>query len=167
MAMVGLFWISEDAVHVGAEPVGTASGVRLTRTGVEAVGLGHGTSWTWQEVRRLDVRDVAVRSSVRRLAAVAWDSVTVLLSGGGELPPAFTVDVGTADGTTEVSVLAPVAGGIYTPDEYGLSRTLLARLTDGTADVAELLAWRREQPDGTTPRREEREALLRKWAQAD
>ncbi|MER5517215.1 hypothetical protein [Streptomyces sp. NPDC002763] len=163
MAVVGLFWITEDAVYLGAEPVGTASGVRLTEDGVEALGIDHGTYRSWSEVRRIDVRDVPVRSAGRRLVSMAIDSLLVAVTGDGELPPAYTVRVETAEDTVEVSVLSAVAGGIYQPVEYDLSRTLLARLADGGTTVADLLAWRRDHADGTPPR-EEREALLRKWA---
>ncbi|MFJ4829478.1 hypothetical protein ACIP79_06070 [Streptomyces sp. NPDC088747] len=164
MAMVGLFWITEDAVYVGAEPTGTASGVRLTRDGVETLGLGNGASWSWDRVRRLEARDLVVRSAGRRLASMALDSLVVLVTGDGELPPAFTVHVATLDESVEVSALPAAPGGIYLESERELSRILLERLADGTADVADLLAWRREQADDSTPRREEREALLRKWA---
>jgi hypothetical protein len=164
MAMVGLFWITEDSVYLGAEPAGAASGVRLTEDGVEALGTAHGTPWTWREVRRIDVRDVPVRSSARRLASMAFDTLATAVSGLGEQPPAYTVCVETVDDTAEVSVFSAVAGGIYTPDEYELSRTLLDRLVDGHASVADLLAWRRDQEADGTPPREEREALLRKWA---
>ncbi|MCX5559233.1 hypothetical protein [Streptomyces sp. NBC_00038] len=164
MAMVGLFWITEDAVYVGAEPIGTASGVRLTEDGVETLGLGNGASWSWDQVRRIEARDLVVRSAGRRLASMAIDSLVVLVTGDGELPPAFTVHLETADDTVDVSALPAVAGGIYPQAERELSGTLLERLADGGAAVADLLAWRREQPDDSTPRREEREALLRKWA---
>lgn len=164
MAMVGLFWITEDCVYVGTEPVGTASAVRLTEHGVEALGVDHGRSWSWSEVRRIEVRDVAVRSAARRLASVAFDSLIVLVTGDGVLPPAYTVRVETmADDTVEVSVFSAVTGGIYTPEEYDLSRTLLEHLTDGRTPLTDLLAWRRDHATESTPPREEREALLRKW----
>ncbi|MGW7410435.1 hypothetical protein ACWGI9_43375 [Streptomyces sp. NPDC054833] len=164
MAMVGLFWITEDCVYVGTEPVGTASAVRLTEHGVEALGVDHGRSWSWSEVRRIEVRDVAVRSAARRFASVAFDSLVVLVTGDGVLPPAYTVRVETvADDTVDVSVFSAVTGGIYTPEEYDLSRTLLERLTDGRTPLTDLLAWRRDHPAESTPPREEREALLRKW----
>ncbi|PPS72424.1 hypothetical protein BZZ08_07115 [Streptomyces sp. MH60] len=35
--------------------------------------------------------------------------------------------------------------GIHAPDEYGLSRTLLARLADGTTTVGELIGRRRDE----------------------
>ncbi|GAB2878363.1 hypothetical protein [Streptomyces mayteni] len=166
MAMVGLFWITEDAVHLGTEPAGTASGVRLTADGVEALGTDHGTSWSWSEVRRIEPRDVPVRSTARRLATMAFDTLYAAITGDGELPPAYTVRVETADDAVEVDVVSAVTGGFYTPGEYELSRALLDRLTEGGATVGDLLAWRREQPTDGTPPREEREALLRAWAEA-
>lgn len=164
MAMVGLFWFTEDCVYVGAEAVGAAPGVRLTEAGVETLGVDHGSSWGWEKVRRVEAADVAVRSAGRRLASLALDSVVVLVSGDGILPPAFTVRVDTTDGTEEVSVFSPAVGGIYTPVEYDLSRAVLERLTDGGSTVGELLAWGRRHAADGTPRREEREVLLRRWA---
>ncbi|TDC62127.1 hypothetical protein [Streptomyces hainanensis] len=166
MAMVGLFWITEDSVYLGARPVGGASGVRLTEGGVEALGDDHGTSWSWPEVRRIDVRDVAVRSAARRFLSMTFETVYAAISGDGELPPHFTVRVETADDAGEVDVTSAVAGGIYTTGEYELSRALLDRLADGGATVRDLLAWRHDHASGDTPPREEREALLRKWAEA-
>ncbi|MGC9442060.1 hypothetical protein [Streptomyces sp. WG5] len=167
VAMVGLFWITEDAVYVGAEPVGTASGVRLTKDGVETLGLGQGRFWAWDDVRGLDVQDVAVRSTARRLASMAFDSVYAMVTGDGEQPPAFTVRVETEDdGTVEATALAAVPGGIHTPDEYDLSRTLLTRLTTGATPVDDLLAWRRDEPEDVAPTRDQRLALLREWTTA-
>ena len=86
------------------------------------------------------------------------------MSGDGILPPAFTVRVDTTDGTEEVSVSSPAVGGIYTPVEHDLSRAVLERLADGGSTVGELLAWGRRHAADGTPRREEREVLLRRWA---
>ena len=115
-------------------------------------------------MRQIDVRDVAVRSAARRLVSVALDSLLVAVTGDGELPPAYTVRVEPVDGDpVDVSVLSAVTGGIYSPEEWGLSRTLLERLTDSRTPVADLLAWGRDHAAGGTPSLEEREALLRKW----
>ncbi|AKZ56940.1 hypothetical protein SAM23877_3895 [Streptomyces ambofaciens ATCC 23877] len=165
MAMVGLFWITEDCVYVGAEPTGTAPGVRLTKDGVEILGLGQGgRGRRWDEIREIDVRDVAVRSAARRLLSMAFDSALVLISGDGEQPPAFTVRVVTeTDGTIEASALAAVPGGIHTPDEYALSRALLTRLVDGDTLVDDLLTWCRDRFGEPAPAGDERLALLRRW----
>jgi hypothetical protein len=76
MAMVGLFWITEGSVYLGAEPAGTASGLRLTADGVETLGSGHESSWSRAEVRRIEAADVAVRSGARRLrwGGTRWPS---------------------------------------------------------------------------------------------
>ncbi|MGW5639634.1 hypothetical protein [Streptomyces sp. NPDC003832] len=164
MAMVGLFWITEDSVYVGAEPAGTASGVRLSKDGVEALGIEHGTRWGWEEVRRIEVADVAVRPPARRWASQTFDAVATALTGMGDQPPAFTVRISTAAGTVEVTAHTAVAGGIYGPVEYELSRTLLNRLVDGRADLDELLLWRRDRDGDANPGREEREALMLGWS---
>ncbi|MFE9706152.1 hypothetical protein [Streptomyces sp. NPDC005930] len=110
---------------------------------------------------------MAVRSGRRRLASLAFDSVLVLITGDGEHPPLFTVCVETEDdGTVEASAPAAVVGGIHTPDEYALSRTLLARLADGTTTVGELTGWRRAEPADVAPARDRRLALLREWTAA-
>ncbi|MGA5896114.1 hypothetical protein [Streptomyces venetus] len=166
MAMVGLFWIGEDSVYVGAEPAGAASGVRLSEDGVEAPGVGEGRFWPWDEVVRIETHDVPVRSGVRRLASMAFDAALVAVTGDGEFPPAFSVEVVTAEESVQVDAHVAVAGGIYLPSEYELSHALLRGLTAGDAEIGELLAWGREHAaEGTLPR-EEREALLRKWAGA-
>ncbi len=164
MAMVGLFWIGEDSVYVGAEPVGAASGVRLTEAGVETLGAGRGRFWAWDEVVRIRTDGVPVRSGARRMASMAFDAVLVAVTGYGELPPAFLLELVTAEETVEVTVQAAVAGGFYQPSEYELSTALLERLADGAAEVGDLLAWGRDHAAEGTPPREEREALLRKWA---
>jgi hypothetical protein len=164
MAMAGLFWITDDAAYVGAEPVGAAPGVRLLKDGVEVLGGDHARFWAWDQVLRIEVLDVPVRSAARRRLRMAVDAAMVLVTGDGQLPPAFTVRVETADETVEVSVLAAITGGIYGPVEYELSRTLLRRLADGSFRVDALLAWSRDRGDAGTPHREEREALLLRWA---
>ncbi|MFJ7767846.1 hypothetical protein ACIQ1J_05355 [Streptomyces sp. NPDC097107] len=168
MAMVGLFWITEDHVYVGAEPTGAAPGVRLTKDGVETLGPDQGgRSWSWDLVGGIDVQDVAVRSTARRLASVAFDSLVVLVTGDGEHPPAFTVRVETEnDGPIEATALAAAPGGIHTPDEHALSRTLLTRLTTGDTPVESLLTWRRDEPADVAPTRDEQLALLRHWTAA-
>ncbi|MFF5982200.1 hypothetical protein ACFY78_25460 [Streptomyces olindensis] len=164
MAMVGLFWIGEDSVYVGTEPVGAAPGVRLTEAGVEMLGPDQSGFRAWDEVVRIGTEGVPVRSGARRMASMAFDAVLVAVTGYGELPPAFLVEVATAEETVEVTVHAAVAGGFYQPSEYELSVALLERLADGGAEVGDLLAWGRDHAAEGTPPREEREALLRKWA---
>lgn len=167
MAMVGLFWITEGCVSGGeARRCGARCAADRGRGGDPGDRAGRPVLG-WDEVRGLDVRDVAVRSAGRRLASMAFDSVVVLITGDGEQPPLFTVLVETeGDGTVEASVLAAVTGGIHTPDEYDLSRALLARLADGTTTVGELLRWRRDEPEDVAPAKDQRLALLREWTAA-
>ncbi|CAL9379797.1 hypothetical protein [Streptomyces griseomycini] len=164
MAMVGLFWITEDAVYLGAEPRGSASGVRFTEDGVEALGTDPGGFWAWDGIVGIDVDDVPVRSAARRLASMVFDSVVVALTGEGELPPGFTVRLTTGDGMVEVGVFTAAAGGIYEAVEYELSTAVLGRLADGGTGLDDLLAWGRDHAAAGTPDRGEREALLRGWA---
>jgi len=164
MAMVGLFWITEEFVYVGAEPVGYGRGVRLTAEGIEAVGADQGGAWAWADVRAVTVHDVKVRSAVRALVGHVLDGVTTAVTGDYEPPGAFEVHVETADEKAELAVYAAVGG--YVASEYELSLALLERLVAAPADVSALLDWGRVHAAAGTLRREEREALLRTWAAA-
>ncbi|MGW2419150.1 hypothetical protein ACWC0C_07780 [Streptomyces sp. NPDC001709] len=173
MAMVGLFCIAGSDVYVGAKPSGLAPGVRLTLEGVVALGDRQSGLYPWEDVHALTVADVPVKSLKRQAGAVrdlALGMVLdVALSGGvgltGEDPPMMTVRVETAYGDHELSAYVAVAVG-YSRTEADLSRTLLSRLTDGAATMATTLAamseWGRAW-EGGSPRRAEREGLLREW----
>ena len=166
MAMVGLFWIAADGgVYVGAEPDGYGWAVRLTRDGVQGRGTDQGGDWSWAEVRSVVVRDVRIRSAARLLAAAAVDFVGSVVSGGGEYPAAFEVHFETAEGTVELSTYSAAAAGGYVQSEYDLSVALLERFAAGTANVDTLAEWGRAHAGEGTRRREEREALLREWAE--
>ncbi|GGR83540.1 hypothetical protein GCM10010252_22820 [Streptomyces aureoverticillatus] len=165
MAMVGLFWIAEGDVYVGSKPSGLAPGVRLTPEGV--AGLGHKQEglWLWDDVRGLTVEDVPVKSLRRQVGMVVDMALTVGL-GGGEDAPSMTVCVETADGEAELTAYVATAYG-YSQREYDLSRALLTRLTEGAATMMTTLSamaeWGRSH-EGGSPRRYERERLLREWA---
>ncbi|WP_060886847.1 hypothetical protein [Streptomyces caniscabiei] len=165
MAMVGLFWIAEDGgVYVGAQPEGFGPGVRLTRDWVEGLGTGQSAVWGWSEIRSATVRYVRIRSSARLLATTAVDLVTNAVAGGGEAAAAFEVHLETVDRTVELDTRSAAALGGYVQSEYDLSVALLDRLVAGTADVETLARWGRAHAAEGTPRREQREALLREWA---
>ncbi|WP_149825772.1 hypothetical protein [Streptomyces tailanensis] len=168
MAMVGLFWIAEDGgVYVGAEPEGIGRAVRLTRDGLEGLGADQSGHWGWAEVRSVTVRDVRIRSSARLFASTAVDMAFSAVLGGSDLPGAFEVHVETADGTVELDTYTAPALGGYVQSEYDLFVALLERFVAGTADVETLAEWGRTHAREGTPGREEREALLRKWAAED
>ncbi|MDX3690089.1 hypothetical protein PV726_07015 [Streptomyces europaeiscabiei] len=166
MAMVGLFWIAEDGgVYIGAKPDGYGRGVRLTSAGVEGLGTDQGGHWAWAEVRGVAVKYVKIRSAGRLLVGAAFDLVGTAVTGHGDAPGAFEVHVDTGDGSVvELEAYMAPAGGGYVPSEYELSMKLLDRLAGGTANVDALEAWGRTHGIEGTPRREEREALLKEWA---
>ncbi|MER5403709.1 hypothetical protein [Streptomyces sp. NPDC002769] len=165
VAMIGLFWITEESVYVGAEPAGNGRGVRLTPEGLEAVGTDQKGFWAWRDVRAVTVHDAQVRSSTRWLVNSVMDTVLDVATGGGEAPPAFELHVRTDKEKAELTVYTAAVGG-YVQSEYELSLDLLNRFVDGTADVARLLEWGSVEGDGVTPWRAAREALLRSWAAA-
>ena len=173
MAMVGLFWIAEGDVYVGAKPSGSAPGVRLAPEAVVGLGDGQSGLYLWEDVNGLSVTGAPVTSLMRRVGAVtevALDTVRELampMGAGllGEGPPLMTVRVDTADGTHELSTYVAAAVG-YSQAEIGLSLELLSRLTEGAATLETTLAamstWGRSW-DGGNPRTAQREALLREW----
>ncbi|MFF0431463.1 hypothetical protein ACFYU9_04420 [Streptomyces sp. NPDC004327] len=174
MAMVGLFWIVEGDVYVGAKPSGHAPGVRLTAEGVLGLGDGQSGLHLWEDVRALTVGGVPVKSLMRQVGAVAEVAlVTVkelaLPMGMGpdiEAPPLMTVCVEAADGDYELGAYVAAAAG-YSQTEADLSRALLSRLTEGAATMQTTLAamaeWGRAWEGGSAPRKAEREELLRSW----
>ncbi|MGW7042240.1 hypothetical protein ACWGDT_05890 [Streptomyces avermitilis] len=173
MAMVGLFWIAEGDVYVGAKPSGLAPGVRLTPEGVVVLGDGQSGLYLWEDVNALLVGDVPVKSLKRQVGVVmnlAVETVKELALPMGhgwvdEAPALMMVRVESSEGAHELAAYAAAAVG-YTPTEVDLSRALLARLTEGAATMATTLAamseWGRAW-EGGSPRRAEREELLRGW----
>ncbi|MGH4031164.1 hypothetical protein ACQB60_19760 [Actinomycetota bacterium Odt1-20B] len=174
MAMVGLFWIAEGDVYVGAKPSGLAPGVRLTPEGVLTLGDKQSGLHLWEDVHALTVTDVPVKSLKRRVGAVtnlAIGTVKELAapmshSLAEEAPPLMTVRLESSRGDHELSAYVAAAVG-YPQSEVDLSRALLARLTEGAATMSTTLAamsqWGRAR-EGGSPRGAEREALLREWA---
>ncbi|MFI8786126.1 hypothetical protein [Streptomyces sp. NPDC055105] len=174
MAMVGLFWIAEGDVYVGAKPSGLAPGVRLTPEGVVGLGDRQSGLHLWEDVTALTVADVPVKSLMRRVGVVkdlALSAVTELALpvGSGRLddaPPLMTVRMESADGDHELAAYVAAAVG-YPQAEVDLSLTLLSRLTLGAGTMettlAAMSAWGRAR-EGGSPRSGEREALLREWA---
>ncbi|MCT7351356.1 hypothetical protein N4P33_04125 [Streptomyces sp. 15-116A] len=165
MAMVGLFWIAEGDVYVGAKPSGTNLGVRLSHEGVVALGDGQSGFYPWQDVRALTVQSAPVKTVRRRIGAVVDLAMTGLTGWVDESPPLMALHVERPTGKDELwAYTAAVAG--YSETELDLSRTLLARLTEGAATMSTTLAamseWGRSW-EGGTPRETERERLLRAW----
>ncbi|MEV0317342.1 hypothetical protein ACIBKX_22985 [Streptomyces sp. NPDC050658] len=169
MAMVGLFWIAEGDVYVGAKPSGLAPGVRLTPEGVMALGDKQSGLWPWEDVRALTVSDVPVKSLKRNVGVLVDMALTVGL-GGSDEAATMTLSVTDAeDGTTDLTVYTAAATG-YSRTEHDLSGALLARLTEGAGTLHTTLTamaeWGRAH-EGGTPRSAEREELLRTWTESD
>ncbi|MBT2368105.1 hypothetical protein J7E88_22995 [Streptomyces sp. ISL-10] len=168
MAMVGLFWITADAVYVGAPPGTEGRGVRLTGQGVEAVwadgadGADGARTWTWAELRAATVEGAPVRSASRRRLSLAVETVLTAALGGAGEPPQMILRLETPEGAEELSVHSAAAGA-YVEEEFALSQDLLARFVDGTASPLTLAEWGRDG-DGTTPKPPTRQTLLREWA---
>ncbi|MEU8694823.1 hypothetical protein [Streptomyces sp. NPDC048665] len=173
MAMVGLFWIAEGDVYVGAKPAGPAPGVRLSPGGVVALGDGQAGLHLWEDVHALTVADVPVKSLMRQVNAVKDLALNTVLelatplgsAWGDDAPPLMTVRVAASDGEHELAAYSAAAVG-YSQTEADLSRALLARLTEGAATMETTLAamsqWGRAW-EGGSPRGTEREELLRGW----
>ncbi|OLZ69813.1 hypothetical protein AV521_15805 [Streptomyces sp. IMTB 2501] len=173
MAMVGLFCIVGSDVYLGAKPSGLAPGVRLTAEGVVALGDRQSGLYLWEDVHALTVAEVPVKSLKRQAGAVRDLALglvlDVALSGGvsltGEDPPTMTVRVESTVGEDELTAYVAAAAG-YSQTEVDLSRALLSRLTEGAATMATTLVamseWGRAW-EGGSPRRAEREGLLRAW----
>lgn len=175
MAMVGLFWIAEGDVYVGAKPSGLAPGARLTPEGVMALGDGQEAFFPWEDVHALTAADAPVKSLKRNVGAVGQTvkrNVGMLLDLalgvglGTEEAPTMTLRVTDADGgDTELMVYTAAAIG-YSQAEHDLSLELLTRLTEGAGTLHTTLAamadWGRGN-GGSTPRAAEREGLLREW----
>ncbi|MFE7772595.1 hypothetical protein ACFU5O_01570 [Streptomyces sp. NPDC057445] len=164
MAMVGLFWISEESVYVGSPPAADGHGVRLTAEGLEAVGPDGLRAWTWTDLSSAAVEAAPLRGTPGRRLGMALDALLTAASGLGNEPPEMSLRLETADGVEEVPVYSAAAGG-YGPEELALSQILLARFVAGTADPLTLSAWGRQNSGQGTPKPRMREALLRVWAE--
>ncbi len=165
MAMVGLFWIAEGDVYVGAKPSGLAPGVRLTPEGVVALGDKQSGLWPWEDVRALTAENAPVKSLKRQVGALV-DMVLTVGFGGTDGAPAMTVRITDAQGAEHELTAYTAAATGYSPAEHDLSRDLLAQLTRGAGTLLTTLAamaeWGRRR-EGGTPRAADREALLREW----
>lgn len=105
VAMVGLFWIAGDVVHLGAPPSKAGPGVVLTADGLGAVGQADGRGWAWEDIRSLAIRDAPVKPPAARaclefLRAGRRDAARELQTG-----PRASLMVGSA----LTSVLSPAA----------------------------------------------------------
>ncbi|MGW2226642.1 hypothetical protein [Streptomyces formicae] len=164
MAMVGLFWIAEGDVYVGAKPSGLAPGVRLSPEGVTALGDKQSAFWLWDDIHELTVENVPVKSLKLHLGTMVDMALTLGL-GGEDEAPTMTVRLQMPDDEVELTAYTAAASG-YSQTEYDLSRALLSRMTEGAATLHTTLAamaeWGRGH-EGGSPRAARREELLGAW----
>ncbi|MFF3204019.1 hypothetical protein [Streptomyces sp. NPDC002962] len=166
MAMVGLFWITSDAVYVGSPPSAFGGAVRLTSDGLEALDPDGSRTWTWEGLRSAVIEDVPTESPSGRVSKLVGSVVSAAAGAFlGEGPTAMTLRLETAYGPEQVTVYSAAAGG-YGAEETALSQDLLARFVAGTAAPRALEAWGREHGQEATPKPQAREALLRTWTRA-
>lgn len=164
-AMVGLFWVTADAVYVGSPPNAFGIGARLTAEGLETADPDSRRAWTWAELRSAVVEDVPGHNPVGRATKALGAMISAAIGADylGEGPPEMTLRLETEEGTHEVTVHAAAAG--YPAEEARLSQDLLDRFVAGTADPRTVEAWGREHALEGTPEPRAREDLLRTWAQ--
>ncbi|WP_327381271.1 hypothetical protein [Streptomyces sp. NBC_01207] len=164
-AMVGLFWVTPDAVYVGSPPNAVGVGVRLTAGGLEAMDPDSPRAWTWAELRSAVVEDVPGHNPVGRATKALGAMISAAIGTDylGEGPPEMTLRLETEEGAQEVIVHAAAAG--YPAEEARLSQDLLDRFVAGTADPRAVEAWGREHALEGIPEPRAREALLHAWAQ--
>ncbi len=164
--MVGLFWITPDAVYVGSPPTAFGGGVRLTSDGPETLDPDGSRTWTWEELRSAVIEDVPTESPSGRVPKLVGSVIAAAVGAFvGEGPTAMTLRLETGYGPEQVTVYSAAAGG-YGAEETALSQDLLARFVAGTADVRTLEAWGAEHGREATRKPHAREALLQAWTRA-
>lgn len=163
MAMVGLFWITEDSVYVGSPTAVDGRSVRLDTEGVEAVDPDGSRAWTWADLRSATVEGVTVRGTIGARLGLAVEALLSAGAGLGSGSPEMTLRLVTADATEDVPVPAAASG--YGSEEIALSQSVLARFVAGTAEPATLVAWGRHNSGRGAPKPREREELLRAWTE--
>ncbi|AYG78434.1 hypothetical protein DWB77_00541 [Streptomyces hundungensis] len=161
--MIGLFWVTEEDVHLGLPPAARMTGVSISPSGVRRVGPDERV-WTWPEVTDLQVDQVPVRSAVVRWATRAATFAAAALDAWVPGTPAeMTVAVSSGTHRTEVPVFSAAATA-YTQREVDLSHALLAHFVRGTASPALLTDWWKETRPVGVLRSRQREDLLEYWA---
>ncbi|MFF9376987.1 hypothetical protein ACF1BB_20910 [Streptomyces griseoluteus] len=159
---VGLFWVASNGVYVGAPVTEPAPNVILTATGLRVTGT-HPEGWAWSDIAGLEVTEVPVRSTARRLAVRAASLAAAALDAWlPSSPTEMTVSLTAADRTFRTPVYSSAAVA-YSPREVALSRNLIGRFIQGTATPAVMTEWWERTPPVRALRSREREALLELW----
>ncbi|MFB7215920.1 hypothetical protein [Streptomyces sp. NPDC056255] len=160
--MIGLFWIEESRVCLGAPPAEEGSGVFLSPTELSVTGPEQ-HAWGWEDVTDVQVLDVPVRSAAvrwaTRVTTVAAAALDAWVPGS---PPQMTVVVHAQDQRVETLVLS-AADTAYTQREVDLSLGLLSHFVRGSASPSTLTQWWAENRPTEVLRSRRREAALEGW----
>ncbi|MFC9651262.1 hypothetical protein [Streptomyces sp. NPDC056937] len=162
-SVIGLFWIEQDRVCLGAPPGDEDPGVFLSPTRV-SVGEGTGQqAWLWDDVTDLQILDVPVRSTAARWATRVVSVVAAALNAWGpDGPSMMTAVVYTQDRRVETPVFSAAATA-YTQREVDLSLGLLSHFVRGSAAPSLLTQWWEENRPTEVLRSRDREAVLESW----
>ncbi|MEU9100345.1 hypothetical protein [Streptomyces sp. NPDC048361] len=167
-SMVGLFWVTGDAVYLGTPPAAGGGGVQLTVEGVRLVRATEDAphrDWRWSELLEVRVNDAPTRS-----AAVRW--ATHALSVGAAVfdlwvpgePPSMTVTLTPKKGDDTTAEVLSGAAVAYSPREVDLSLGLLARFVRGESSPTVPIRWWNEVRPARVLRSRDREAVLEEWS---
>ncbi|MFE2291153.1 hypothetical protein [Streptomyces sp. NPDC059452] len=161
-AMVGLFWIGAEAVHLGMPPVAPAPGVIITPEGLRISGP-EPLRWMWSDLSAVRVTEAPVRSTVTRWASRAASVVAAALNAWTPgSPTEMTVVVATRSDEIRTPAFS-AASSAYTQREVDLSHALLARFVQGTSSPAVMSDWQQATQPTETLNSRQREALLNAW----
>ncbi|MFJ1545001.1 hypothetical protein [Streptomyces sp. NPDC088246] len=160
--MIGLFWIEETRVCLGAPPAEEGPGVFLSPTELSVTGPEQHV-WGWEDVTDLQVLDVPVRSAAvrwaTRVTTVAAAALDAWVPGS---PAQMTVVVHAQDQRVEAPVFSAAATA-YTQREVDLSLGLLSHFVRGSASPITLTQWWAENRPTEVLRSRHREAVLEGW----
>ncbi|WP_411079913.1 hypothetical protein [Streptomyces sp. cmx-18-6] len=164
-AMVGLFWIGAEAVHLGMPPLAPAPGVIITPEGLRITGPAP-LRWTWSDLSDVRVSEAPVRSTATRwasrAAAFAAAALNVWTPGS---PTEMTVVVAAGSDEIRTPVFS-AASSAYTRREVDLSHALLTRFVQGSSSPAVLSDWLEEAQPTEVLGSRKREILLDAWLSA-
>lgn len=165
--MIGLFWIGTNGAYLGIPSFAPTSGLALSPAGLQTLGP-ESRAWAWSELQDVKVIGVPAEPTLgERVESVVSGLLAFALGGTPglrDMPDMMTVELGTAEGTIEI----PVASGTsaYSRQETALSRTLLTRITQGTASPAVMTEWWNETRTSAILPSHERETVLQRWLAA-
>ncbi|MEX3105000.1 MULTISPECIES: hypothetical protein [unclassified Streptomyces] len=160
--MIGLYWIEETRVCLGAPPAEGMTGVFLSPTELSITGpTPHVLSWP--SITDIQLDHIPIRSTPARWAIRAATVTAAALDLWTPAdPPALTLLVHTPDHTIETTAPSAAATA-YTQREVDLSLALLSHFVRGTASPATLTDWWTTTHPTETFHSRDRETVLEEW----